>query len=543
MKKTLRESRARRASNRLALVAGLGAMGLGAVAQAAGPTVQTEHGAIVGVALAGTTPPVNAFLGVPYAAPPVGALRLRAPQPHAPWTTPLQATQVAQPCTQLLVQTGATVGSEDCLYLNVYAPAGAAAVLRPVMVFVPGGGFTQGSASSPYYHAQAIAQQSGTIVVEVTYRVGALGFLTAPALDAENPQHVSGNYGVLDQQAALKWVRTNIVAFGGDPDDVTLFGESAGADSTEFQLASPLAAGLFQKAIVESSGGTQLIPFLTLAQSEAGAGALELAHLGCAGASDVAACLRTLPASQFVASGLVSSTNTYPVVDGYALKQQPLAAYTSGQFNKVPVIFGSNHDEFTTLLPAAFPQFVSPPLAAAAYPLVLNQLFGAGGGAVAAQYPAASYASPLQALASVLTDSVIACPTEQKRQALARSVVVYGYEFNEPNPAQGPIYGPPVPGLTYGDYHTSELPYVFGVSAPNGVPVTGKDLVLSKDIISYWTNFAFASFPSALPHVGNPVWPTYQAGQLVSLKDQIVPLPVSRFDSDHRCAFWSASGG
>ena len=520
----------------------LALLALAATAHAAGPVVSTDKGAVVGTAVAGTSPAVNAFLGVPYAAPPVGALRLRAPQPHAAWSTPLQATQVAQACTQYLPQTGSVAGGEDCLYLNIYAPAAASHVARPVMVFIPGGGFTQGSASSPYYHAQAISAQSGAIVVEVTYRVGALGFLTTPALDAENAQHVSGNYGVLDQQAALRWVKANIAAFGGDATRVTLFGESAGADSTEFQLASPLAAGLFQRAIVQSSVGAPLIPFLTLAQSEAGAGAAELASLGCSTASDVAACLRALPATKFVAGGIVASTNTYPVVDGWSLKAQPAAAFKSGQFNKVPVIVGSNHDEFTTLVATTFPQFVNPPLTAAGYGGALQQFFGPGAAAVQAQYPAASYASPLQALATVMTDAFVACQTEEKRASLARSVPTYGYELNEPNPAQGPIFGPPIPGLTYGDYHTADLPYVFGVSAPAGTPLTGKDLTLSQEVISYWTNFAATTSPSSLPHAGNPVWPLYLQGQLVSLKDQIQPLPVASFAADHQCGFWSAAG-
>jgi para-nitrobenzyl esterase len=514
----------------------------GQSAWAQAPTVNTDKGIVVGTAVPSASPAVNAFLGVPYAAPPVGALRLRAPQGHAAWSTPVQATQVAQPCTQYVPQLGQVVGGEHCLYLNVYAPAAASHVQRPVMVFIPGGGFTQGSASSPYYHAQAIVEQSGAIVVEVTYRVGALGFLTAPALDAENPHHVSGNYGVLDQQAALRWVNTNITAFGGDPSRVTLFGESAGADSTEFQLASPLAAGLFQRAIVESSVGTPLIPFLTLAQSESGPGAAEITNVGCSGASDVAACLRALPASKFVASGIVAGTNTYPVVDGWALNAQPLAAFKAGQFNKVPVIVGSNHDEFTTLVATTFPQFVNPPLTTDGYAGALQQFFGPGATTVQAQYPASAYQSPLQALATVMTDAFVACQTEAKRAALAARVPTYGYEFNEPNPARGPIFGPPVQGLTYGDYHTAELPYVFGVTAPNGDPVTGKDLTLSQEVISYWTNFAATSYPSSLPHAGDPVWPLYLQGQLISLKDQIATLPVSSFSADHKCGFWAAAG-
>ena len=241
--------------------AGLAADDLTAVS----PTVSTDRGELIGLR-EGT---VDAFLGVPYAAPPVGDLRFRPPQPHAPWTSPLQTTQVGAVCPQVNPN---EMGSEDCLYLNIYTPTQSASAHRPVMVWIPGGGFTKGSASSPYYDSQYIAEQAGVIVVTMTYRVGALGFLTAPVLDRESSAGVSGNYGLLDQRAALRWVRRNIEAFGGDPDNVTLFGESAGADSTEYQLVAPATAGLYQRAIIESSVAGLLIPNLPLSVAEASGG-------------------------------------------------------------------------------------------------------------------------------------------------------------------------------------------------------------------------------------------------------------------------------
>ena len=506
---------------------------------ASSPIIQTAQGEIIGTQLPGT-PAINAFLGVPYAAPPTGNLRLRPPQPHASWTIPLQATDVRLPCPQASPVTGAVVGSEDCLYLNVYVPASPALAPRPVMVFIPGGGFTAGSASSPYYNGQAIAEQSGVIVVTVTYRIGPLGFLTAPALDAESAQGVSGNYGLEDQQAALRWVNRNIVSFGGNPLNVTLFGESAGANSTEYQLVSPLAAHLFQKDIIESSIGLPLIPDLTLAQSESGGSAGVITQVGCSTAPNITACLRALPASDFVITRPGPSP-TYPVVDGYVLPETPPAAFASGRFNQVLTIIGSNLNEFTSLISGLDPNAFSETLTAAGYAAIVDNLFGQVSSAVLAQYPANAYQSPLQALAAVGTDAFVACQTEAKRQSLSHYVATFGYEFAEPNPAEGPILGPPIPNYTYGDYHTSELPYVFGYTAPTGAPVVGKDVSLSRTIIAYWTNFATANVPDGSNLGSNPIWPSYEAeGNLVSLKDQSALLPVVQFDTEHHCGFWAA---
>ncbi len=500
-------------------------------AQAAAPTVKTNKGTVVGLSV-GT---VNEFLGVPYAAPPVGDLRFRAPVPHAPWTTPIQATQVAAVCPQIRP---VATGSEDCLYLNVYAPVGAVAAGRPVMVYFPGGGFVQGSASSPYYNSQYIVQQSGVIVVTVTYRVGALGFLTTPALDAENPNKVSGNYGLLDQRQALRWVRENIAAFGGDPANVTLFGESAGADSIEYQLSAPATAGLYQHAIIESSVAGFLIPSLPIAVSEATGGATVVAAVGCAGAADVAACLRALPAYAFLAPVVANPGSTLPVVDGVVVPQAPLAAYRSGKFVHVPVIFGTNHDEGTAFV---WPiEAAGGPLTAAGYSAQLQTLYGASALKVLGEYPLSAYPSPIQALAAVYTDGNVACPTSEKRAALSRAVPVYGYELNEVNPAQGSLLGPPEPGLSYGDYHTADLPYVFGVTAPAGVRLTNqKDINLSGYIINYWTNLATSGNPDSNLGQG-PFW--FNEGlmpSLLSFKDYIQQLPEAQFRIEHHCKFWA----
>ena len=487
------------------------------------PSVVTADGAVVGL----RDGPVDVFFAIPYAAPPVGPLRFLPPQPHAAWTAPLQATQPAPVCPQIPLSTGVLTGSEDCLYLNVWTPKANDRARRPVMLFIHGGG-NRGAGSEPYYYGENIARQAGVVVVTIDYRIGPLGFLTASALDRESGSGVSGNYGILDQQAALRWVRRNIAAFGGNPGNVTVFGESFGAISTEVQLVSPAARGLFTHVIIESSAN--VLP--TLAATETGTSAATIAAVGCAGASDVAACLRAVPAASFVVAG--GSAN--PVVDGQVIPLPILQAFQTGQFTHVPLIFGNNHDEETVFV--GLQEAASGPVTAASYAAQLQSIYGADAGAILAHYPVASYQSPAQALAAAETDGIFSCLADQKRTALERYVPVFGYEFNEPGPAQGPIFSSPQPGLTLNDYHTSELPYVFGLSSPDGVPVTGKDLALSQRIITYWTDFATVGAP-VLPVFQLPIWFDLRLTHLlVSLRNGGGYLTEDQFRSEHQCGFW-----
>lgn len=495
------------------------------------PTVTTDRGEVIGLREGA----IDAFLGIPYAAPPVGDLRFRPPQRHAAWTTPIQP-KLGAFCPQ---NRPTAIGSEDCLYLNVYTPANSAAANVPVMVWIPGGGFVQGSASSPYYDGQYIAEQAGVIVVTVTYRVGALGFLTSPALDKESTQGVSGNYGLLDQRAALRWVKRNIEAFGGNPRNVTVFGESAGADSIDYQLSAPATKGLYDRAIIESSVAGLLIPSLPIAVAESTGGAGVVSAVGCAGAADVVACLRALPATAFLAPAATQPGSSLPVVDGVVVPQVPLQAFKSGQFNHVPIILGSNHDEGTAFV-WPIEAALGGALTAEGYAAQVQKLYRGNAAAVQAEYPVGAYPSPIQALATIYTDGNVACPTEQKREALSGYVRVFGYEFNEPNPAQASLLGPPEPGLAYGDYHTADLPYVFGVTAPNGDRLTAaKDLALSHRIIKYWTNLAKLGDPN-VPEFQLPLWFDYRSTRLLlSLRDEVTYLPASQFKSNHHCGFWN----
>ncbi len=512
-----------------------------ASARAAAPQIKIESGVIIGAEQGEAA----AFLGIPYAAPPIGPLRFRPPQPVTPWKTPLATTKVSGYCSQ--ARAGVAMGSEDCLYLNVWTrlPSGTGTITgkRPVMVFIHGGGYQNGSGSYAYYNGSILAGKGDVVAVTINYRLGALGFLTASALDAESPSKVSGNYGILDQQAAIRWVHDNIAAFGGDPGNVTLFGESGGGISVEHALVSPLLApGLFQRAIIESAIGAQSLP--TLAQSETGFSAGIIRDVGCTGATDVAACLRAVPNTRFNLFPTPLSPGTaHDVLDGVVLPRQTLAAFRSGQFTHVPIIIGTTHDEFTF---AVWPLEMAPNppvLTAAAYAARVGMLYGPSGPAVLAQYPVSAYQSPIQALAAVETDGEAACYNLEKYAALDRAVPTFAYEFNEPDPARGSLQGPPVAGLTYGDVHTSELPYVFGYSEPPKGPapeVTGKDLQLRDIVISYWTNMATSGDPNVpARNADRPFWPNYVMHQLLSLKDTPDLISVAAFSKDHHCTFWN----
>jgi para-nitrobenzyl esterase len=326
------------------LVAGI-ANAFSAPSAAAAPAIITQSGPLKGIDL----PTLNLYLGIPYAVPPVGWLRWTPPQPFGRWDGVFQATQFGNFCTQ------PDFGSEDCLYLNVYTPSQRKNSHKhhglPVMVWIHGGSLVTGGGG--FYDPTRLIEQSGVIVVTINYRVGLFGFFAHPAIDAEG--HLNGNYGLMDQQLALQWVKRNINAFGGDPNRVTIFGESAGGQSVYSNLASPTAAGLFQRAISESGSYAEFQPYfeglyiVSLPQAESVGtplvhSGIDLATAaGCITLPQTAACLRGIPAATLVAVG---PSLLYPFVDGTLLTQTPGAAFAGGQFNQVPVISGGNHDEF-----------------------------------------------------------------------------------------------------------------------------------------------------------------------------------------------------
>ena len=488
-------------------------------------TVATDRGPVTG----GSTPAMNTFLGIPYAAPPVGPLRWRAPQSPAAWTK-LRATKFASHCAQLPGSYGLGSTSEDCLYLNVFAPNVVGSGKRPVMIYLHGGSNKVGE-SDDYDPTELVAQD--VVVVTINYRMGVLGFLSHPALTAESPDHVSGNYGILDQQAAMRWVQRNIANFGGDPDNVTLFGESAGGLDIHTHLASPLAAGLFHRATIES--GAYAVNQSSMAANETRGNAFG-GRYGCPSPT-TAACLRTISVDNALAEPN-STAIAGPVVDGFVLRETIDAAFASGRFNRVPVMEGSNHDEWR-LFVGTTELATGMPLTAAGYPAAITGTLGVTGAtrdAIVAEYPLDAYANPSFAFGALVTDLVYACSSRKAIRQLVRYVPVYAYEFFDPNAPQ--TYLAPV-SFPYGSAHASELNYLFKVrpSIPDPVPLDASQRLLSQTMIRYWTQFARAGDPNASP---SPTWPAYATStdQRQSLSPP-VPYPQSTFAVDHHCAFWA----
>jgi para-nitrobenzyl esterase len=466
------------------------------------------------------------YLGLPYAAPPVGPLRWRAPQPSARWHGIRNATGFAPHCPQPIGVFGRASTSEDCLYLNVFAPAGHRRGGLPVMVWIHGGAFVGGE-SDDYDPAGLVAD--GVIVVTINYRLGALGFLAHPAL-AARPGGPTGDYGLMDQQAALRWVRDNIRAFGGNPRNVTIFGESAGGQSVLLQLASAGARGLFAKAIAES-GGYAVSP-TPLATAEA-AGRAFAAKAGCP--SQTAECLRGLPVTKILAAEDRSGASAD--LDGLVVTQAQKAAFTSGDFSHVPVIDGSNHDEWRLFV--ALATFEGHPVTAAGYQSVIASTLHVSraiAAIIATQYPLGSYPSPAMAMSTLGTDGIFACPTLLLDQAMSRFTPTYAYEFSDENAPSS--Y--PSPGFAYGATHASELQYLFGLPAGVHGVLSAQQQRLASTMRQEWTSFAKTGVPSA---AGAPAWPRFTPGSQAMLS-LVPPDPAlqSDFAAEHRCSFWALGG-
>jgi para-nitrobenzyl esterase len=509
----------------------------------------TEEGPVRGVA----TRTTRVFRGIPYAAAPVGALRWRPPQRAARRHGVLDATAFANHCPQPAGSFGQASGTEDCLFLNVFAPGRhddhggdhdrdgdrdggrdrddhGDRGPKPVMVWIHGGALVTGESDD--YDATRLVEQGDVVVVTINYRLGGLGFLAHPALTAESPDHASGNYGLMDQQEALRWVRRNIAAFGGDRDRVTIFGESAGGLSVHSQLASPGSRGLFQRAIVESGAYQLTQPSLTAAEA---AGTAFATAAGCT--DQTAACLRGLSVAQVLAAQPGGVGGASPTIDNKFLTQSVGAAFASGQFNRVPVMEGANHDEWRLFV--GITDLTTGPIPAAAYPAAIQATIGVPSAVVplfVAQYPLASYPSPDLALSTLGTDGIFDCNARFAEQKLSQFVPTFAYEFSDPAAPQR--FLPPV-AFPYGAAHASEIQYVFDL--PVTVPAPGLDAdqqKLAAAMVSYWTTFARTGQPSspAAPH-----WTQFQAS--TDAMQSLVPprpQPETGFAADHHCAFWDS---
>lgn len=469
--------------------------------------MKTESGLVEGVG--GSS--VTAFRGIPFAAAPVGRLRWRAPQPPASWQGTREAAQFLPRCPQLgTYPPDSPEGpvDEDCLYLNIWVPAGTIGSALPVMVWLHGGGLENGSASNPLYGGEGLAEH-GVIVVTANYRLGALGFLAHPALSRESTAHVSGNYGLLDQIAALSWVQRNIAAFGGDPARVTLFGQSSGSMSVSALIASPLAKGLFQRAIGQSGG---LFEPLAIAPqySLSGAEAEGADFAGRSGAASIAR-LREMTVTEL----LKVPFHPHFIVDGVALRESPYDAYANGRANAVDILVGYNAEEgqfflhgaritvdnYTRALSADFP------------PLLVRLLAPRPGPDNAtAQMAAAAFEGDMRFRWDMWIWARLAAAAGSKR--------VYYYQFS-----QAPPFSPTSRYFGMGATHGMEMPYVFGHLDPALASWTAADRQLSNTVQSYWTHFAATGDPNG-PAL--PVWPDFRSspGQVMMLDQNPRQSPI-----------------
>jgi para-nitrobenzyl esterase len=484
------------------------------LAQQPGPSVTpTESGAISGVSESG----LSVYKGVPFAAPPIGDLRWRPPAAVTPWTGIRKADVFAPACMQDSVsmpgETPPKV-SEDCLYLNVWTPAKSGRERLPVIVWIYGGGFISGSASMPLYWGDKLAHK-GVIVVTIAYRVGPLGFLVHPELSRESPHNSSGNYGLMDQISALEWIQRNIAAFGGDPKNVTIAGQSSGSMSVNMLMASPLAKGLFQRAIGESGGlfePLQFAPKYLLVNAE---------HDGEKYAVSLDATslqqLRSLPAAKLTgnAGGIV-----HPVIEPYVLPASPYDVFTSGQQNDVPLLLGSNTDEARALTDVSH-------VTATTFDKDLEQSVGALLPQLAAAYPHTTDTEARQAQLNLERDLRFGWDmwAWARLQADSGHSPVYYYSFRQqpPFPADSIYAG-------WGASHFSELWYVFDHLDQEPWRWTKADRKVAEDMSSYWVNFAKSGNPNGR---GLTLWPAFTKthSSVLSIGDPATVVGVANIDS------------
>jgi para-nitrobenzyl esterase len=444
---------------------------------------------------------VRTFKGIPYAAPPVGPLRWKPPQPVAPWTSVRKAVDFGPRCMQTRVYDDMIFRdagpSEDCLYLNVWIPEAHTQAPLPVMVWVYGGGFMAGATSEPRQEGGNLSQK-GVIVVSMNYRLGIFGFFSHPGLSKESSQGASGNYGLMDQVAALKWVRDNISAFGGDPGNVTIFGESAGSSSVSALMASPLAKGLFRRAIGESGAMfNSNRPAKTRAETE---------KLGIEFAKSISAnsleALRGKPATDILEAAAKKGAPQFrPNVDGYFLPESVEAIFSVGKQSHVPLLAGWNADE------GSYDEiFKHDPPTPETFVAKVRELYGANADAVLKLYPAANVEQAKRAARDLAGDRFTALSTWKWLEAELKTGQSPAYRFHFEETLPFPKGAPTSPGEEPAAPHSSEIEFVFQVLSSRDLPWRPEDQALSELMGSYWTNFAKTGDPNG---AGLPRWPAY----------------------------------
>ncbi len=520
-----------------------------AAAEPGAPSVRTAEGPVQGFVHNG----MSTFLGIPYAAPPTGAQRWQPPQPATAWTGTLSATKFANTCpqiTELGVFAGPVSLTEDCLYLNVFTPSTASAKKLPVLLWIHGGGLFDGESND--YDATALVKggpAGPTVVVTINYRLGLLGYFGHPVIDAEG--HDFGNYGLMDQQAALHWVQRNIAAFGGDPGNVTVGGQSAGATSTAALVISPASAGLFHRAIFESGALLTVAP-RELAEQR-GSKFAEAAGCGEEVNGAAAQCLRKLSVAKILSlQGTAAANGPYVnglLVDGKVLPIPGDTAWTTGKFNHMPIMNGSVADEGA--FSASIDELFFGPMTPERYAELMKVTYGGPAGpgagppnypegtpaAVTAKYPLDAYKTPGDAWVAVATDSNV-CKHPYLDSRVSQHVPLYAYEFSDRDAAW---YFPKL-SFAHGAAHTIDIQFLFNDwrGGPLGIPhqLTPQEHALSKQLVAAWTNFMYTGNPNLK---GDAPWPRYNDGSKVYLSQNVPHLSTiteAQFRAAHKCDFW-----
>src|ERR1700676_1033174 len=476
---------------------------LGICSTAAGQ-VRTEAGSVEGSTSADGK--VQIFKGIPYAAPPVGVLRWKEPQPGPSWQGVRKATKFGARCMQgnvfgdMVFRDAAP--SEDCLYLNVWTLKASPDAKLPVMAWIYGGGFQAGATSEPRQDGERLAHK-GVVVVSMNYRLGIFGFFSHPELTKESPHHASGNYGLLDQAAALQWVRKNIAAFGGDPENVTIFGESAGSFSVSALMASPTSKGLIHRAIGESGAFFgRTLTAKPLAESEQD-GAKFAASIG----ADSLEKLRAMTSQQTLdaASKDKNAFRFGPNIDGYFFPQSPAEIYAKGNEAHVTLLAGWNHDEGNYHM-----FFGTDPPTKENYAKKATQLFGEKAPDVLKAFPGETDQQVKSSADLIATANFIGYGTWKwiEMQAKLGDTAVYRDEVEQAPPLAPPAAGAPATTDSPRAYHSAEIEFVFGMLDSKKLPWRPEDYELSEQMGSYWTNFAKTGNPNG---AGLPQWPPYGA--------------------------------
>ncbi|MFD1824623.1 MULTISPECIES: carboxylesterase/lipase family protein [Mumia] len=482
------------------------------------PVIATEAGAIRGVSASSA----DQFLGVPYAAPPVRDLRFAAPAEPASWKGVRDADRQSPACVQF-EPTGVReeqATSEDCLYLDLYRPKNPGKRSKlPVMVWFHGGGHTQGT--GVIYGGSTMASKTDTIVVSVNYRLGALGFLAHPSLSSATPGG-SGNYGRMDQIASLEWVRDNVAKFGGDPRNVTIYGQSAGGQAVCDLMAIPSAKGLFHRAIAQSQDCLANRPTLASAEQT---GLTYATAVGCPDPATAVACLR-----KAFPGKLVANQGAYTGSSKSASGLMPVTfagAVAAGTWNKVPLMTGSTKSE-NRLLSTALAG-----ITAEGYEQRIRDTYGDRADQVLARYPLSEFKTPYDAITQVQTDAGRACTIERVAETMDSETPTYRYEFDDPTSPT--LYGFAIPGEDMSNAHSAELAYLFDFTLGER-PLTRTQERLSDQMMRSWGAFARTGNPNVR---GAPAWPTYgEERRVMSLRAGGASKAVTTLRADHHCDFW-----